>query len=74
MIHLLQIINYMYHLEYTESDVKQYMTQIETGVLSWDDLLDGLGLELSHPDMVKYINVSKWESANHVIKMKRGLI
>ena len=76
MIQLLQVINYMFELEYTELDIRDYMSQIENGELSWDDLLEGLGVELSHPGMMQYLekSASKWDSALHVVKMRRDLV
>lgn len=76
MIQLLQVINYMIGtLEYTESDVKDIMFQIENGEISWEDLFDCLNLELN-PNMIQHLerSESKWDSALHVIKMRRGVL
>ena len=75
MIQLLQLLNHMYNLEYTELDIRDYMSQIENGELYWEDLLDGLGLSC-HPETIKYLEKSgsKWDSALYVVMMRRGLI
>lgn len=72
MLVLLQLINRMIHLEYTEDEVRKIFDDLNNGNLDTLELFTALGLEMPIPTMRQRLNdvLPKRESAIKISFLK----
>lgn len=73
MLHIIQLINHMLtRLEYEVSEVEEIFSQVESGAVTVEELIDVMLLEPLNQSAVArfYKSLPRWRSALAVVKMK----
>lgn len=74
MLELMQIINRMMHLEYSQDEIECALKGVLDGEITFPDLIDSLGLEDLTVRQLERLAVSlpNWRSAVCVVMMRQG--